>query len=168
MDNKVIDFTETTKKAPKKKKKELTDKQKKIIVYAIIVLLILSVIGLYFLSDYYNEIRKTDSERMIEYMENLGKDFYEDYYFDQLGELKKQNMIQDVTSFLANLEKDGISVSLDLVIDQQFRNREEIKKEIGKYDCDYSATKVVIYPQEPYNKKAYEVKAHVTCNNLKD
>lgn len=168
MDKKVIDFTETTKKAPKKKKKELNEKQKKILVYAIIVLLILSVIGLYFFLNYYNENKKTDSERMIEYMENLGKDFYENYYFDQIGELEKQNMIQDATSFLANLENNGISVSLDLVIEQQFRNREEIKKEIKKYDCDYSATKVVIYPQDPYTKKAYKLEAHVTCNKLKD
>ncbi len=156
------------KEKPKKEKKELTDKQKKLIVYAIIGILVIGVIVLYFASKKAQENEKTDTEKAIEYVRELGKDFYETYYYPQLAELKENEMIEDIPTFLANFTDTGISVSLNVVTQNHFRTEEAINKEIGDYKCDFDDTKVIIYPVEPYEKTSYKIAPMLSCKNLKE
>lgn len=147
-------------------KTKVTEKQKKMVIYITIFVLTIIVIGGYFLAKVYLGDRKTDSEKVIEYMEELGRDFYENYYYSQLDSLKGNLMIEDTTSFLKNFEQEGISVPLTRVIELHFRTEKAINKQIGKYKCDFSQTKFIIYPQSPYEKKSYKLEPHIMCNNL--
>lgn len=150
-----------------KKNREISlEKKKKKIIYISILILTITVICLYFLTNKYVENKKTDSENVIEYMEKLGKDFYESYYYPQLSELKENGMIEDIPSFLKNFTESGISVSLNKLIDLHFQTEDAINKKISKYKCDFSKTRFVIYPKEPYEKKAYKLEPQIVCEKL--
>lgn len=167
-EKKKVEQEEKIKKEKVRKEKKLTDRQKKLIIYAIIVILIIGVILLFFVSEKSQEKEKSDTEKAIEYVRELGKDFYEDYYYEQLSDLKENEMIEDIPTFLANFKETGISVSLNVVIQNHFRTKEAIKKEIGEYNCDFDDTKVMIYPSDPYEKTSYKIAPILNCKNLKE
>lgn len=157
---------EETQKNEKKNLERSIERKKKIILYILIILLTVIVICFYFLTSKYMENKKPDSENVIEYMEKLGKEFYESYYYPQLGELKKNDMIEDIPIFLKNFTDTGISVSLKKVIDLHFRTEESINKTLEKYKCDFSKTQFIIYPQEPYEKKSYKIEPQIVCEKI--
>ena len=112
------------------------------------------------------EGKKTDSENISEYIEKLGKEFYEDYYYQQLKNLKENHMIEDINTFLKNYETTGISVTLNQMIELHFKTEKEINRYLKKYQCDYETTGFIIYPKSPYEKKSYRLESHISCNNL--
>lgn len=150
-------------------RKIFTNKIKEMFIYigiVIIVFIIFSVV-IIFMKNGTNK-PKSESEQVIKYMTNLGKDFYETYYYPQLSKLKENNMIEgSIEEYLYNFEKTGISVSLNKVIELQFKTEEAIDKELKKFDCDYDKTKFLIYPQSPYEKKSHKITPYIVCNNLK-
>lgn len=162
---KVIDLTEETKveETPKKETKNIDKK----IIYLIIVVLIIVTIGLYFLLKKEEGKNETQSDRAINYVEKLGKDFYEDYYYEQIETIHQNDESTDIKSFLTNFEENGISVTLNKVIELHFKTKETIDKELSKYDCNYDETKFIIFPKDPYEKNSYKIEAHLSCKNLK-
>lgn len=162
--DKRIDLTEETKKEEKSvKENKINDKQKKIIIYLIIITLIIIAIGLYFLLSKEEEKNETPEDKVTSYVEKLGKDFYKEYYYEQMKTIHQD----DVKTFLNNFGETGIPVTLNLVIDLHFKTKEEIDKKLSEYDCDYEKTKFTIYPKEPYDNNTYKIEPHMSCKNIK-
>lgn len=161
--DKRIDLTEETKKEEKPvKENKINDKQKKIIIYLIIITLIIITIGLCFLLKKPEKHEKT-TDKATGYIEDLGKDFYKDYYYGQMETIHQK----DIKTFLMNFEETGIPVTLNQVIELHFKTKEEIDKELSEYDCDYEETKFTIYPKDPYDNNSYKIEPHVVCKNIK-
>jgi len=148
-----------------KKIKSFMGNKKQNICIIVFVLLLL-VLSLPFIIHSYMENKKSDLESVTEYIEKLGKKFYEDYYYLQLSELKENNMIEDSSNFLENFVINGIPVTLNQVIELHFKTEKELNKFLKKYQCDFETTGFTIYPEAPYEKKSYRLEPHVSCSNL--
>ena len=112
------------------------------------------------------ESKKTDSENISQYIEKLGKEFYENYYYPQLKDLQANHMIEDRTTFLKNFETTGIPVTLNRVIELRFKTEKEINRYLRNYQCDFKTTGFTVYPKSPYEKKSYQLEPHIVCQNL--
>jgi hypothetical protein len=110
----------------------------------------------------------------------LGVTFYEDFYWKSAGngdEAKRKE-------FLAKYEQLGIKVSLenliryyvttdkykeldidkiDATIADRVADLEKEWFEEGKYKCDGDNTKVVIYPQDPFDEGNYKLELVTAC-----
>lgn len=145
------------------------NKKKEIYIYigTIGIVFIVLAIMISFITSKTNK-PKSESEKVINYIESLGKDFYETYYYPQLSKLKENNMIEgSIEEYLHNFEKTGIPVSLNRIMELHVKTEESIDKELEKFDCNYDETKFVIYPQSPYDKNSYKITPYIVCNNLK-
>lgn len=95
-------------------------------------------------------------------LESIGKDFYENFYYEQVGSTDEER-----ANFLSKYESIGIKVNLDnLSRYDNNKNSDEISKFVNqktKKACDKTNTKVVIYPQKPYNKTSYKIETQLDC-----
>lgn len=142
------------------------NQQKKKIIYLSIIILLILIIAIYFISKELIERNKTDRERVTSYVEDLAKDFYEDYYYPQLSDMKKNQLIEDIPMFLSNFEHQGIPVSLNNLIETHYKTEEEINKVLKEYQCSFEETGFQIYPLSPYHKNSYKIDLHIVCDNL--
>lgn len=101
-------------------------------------------------------------ESLSKSLESMGKDFYENFYYEQVGSTDEER-----ADFLSKYESIGIKINLDnLSRYGDNKNADEISKFINqktKKSCDKTNTKVVIYPQKPYNKTSYKVETQLDC-----
>ena len=92
----------------------------------------------------------------------MGKDFYENFYYEQVGSTDEER-----ADFLSKYESIGIKINLDnLSRYGENKNADEISKFVNqktKKACDKTNTKVVIYPQKPYNKTSYKIETQLDC-----
>ena len=95
-------------------------------------------------------------------LESMGKDFYENFYYEQVGSTDEER-----ADFLSKYESIGIKINLDnLSRYNENKNADEISKFVNektKKACDKTNTKVVIYPQKPYNKTSYKIETQLDC-----
>ena len=100
-------------------------------------------------------------KKLVEKM-NLYKDFYENFYYEQVGSTDEER-----ADFLSKYESIGIKINLDnLSRYGENKNADEISKFVNqktKKACDKTNTKVVIYPQKPYNKTSYKIETQLDC-----
>lgn len=101
-------------------------------------------------------------EVLTNYLIEMGKDFYESYYYDAVGSSEESRK-----NFLQKYSEIGIKVSLDNLsrynsavvtdrINEFFSNNEE-------EDCNRENSKVIIYPQSPYGKTDYRIDTILKC-----
>ena len=89
-------------------------------------------------------------------MTELAKNFYENYYYDQVGsEFVKGHAENGIKIDIANLARINNSDSQAIL--------EEFKNSAGE-NCDSTKSKVTIYPKDPYGKTDYELKIDLECN----
>lgn len=140
----------------------LTDKQKKLALYIGIGLVILIVIVLTIVISNSNKKELSEKERLTNYLEKQAKDFYQNEYYQQVSELT-----DDMSVFLANFEKEGINMSINVLIENDAISDEEAKQNMKNKDtntkCDYDNTKAVIYPKSPYKKNSYDIRIQLDC-----
>ena len=140
----------------------LTEKQKKIALYVGISLLVIIVLILALVLSNFNKKKVTEQERLTNYLENKATNFYQNDYYSQVSEIT-----EDMPTFLANFQEEGISMSINVLIDNGVITEEEAKKNMKNKDndtkCDYDNTKAVIYPEEPYKKDSYKVRIQLDC-----
>lgn len=94
-------------------------------------------------------------------LESMGKDFYENFYYEQAGSTD-----EDRTDFLSKYESIGIKVNLDNLSRYNNNNSDKINEFVNqktKKACDKTNTKVIIYPQKPYNKTSYKIETQLDC-----
>ena len=159
-------YKEMSKISDTKKAENLIRNHKRKIIYITFLILIILLFSLPFIYHNYMESKKTDSENISQYIEKLGKEFYENYYYPQLKDLQANHMIEDRTTFLKNFETTGIPVTLNRVIELRFKTEKEINRYLRNYQCDFKTTGFTVYPKCPYEKKSYQLEPHIVCQNL--
>ena len=102
-----------------------------------------------------NQIKRW-KRQLNDRMGELAKNFYENYYYDQVGsEFVKGHAENGIKIDIANLARINNSDSQAIL--------EEFKNTAGE-DCDSTKSKVTIYPKDPYGKTDYELKIDLECN----
>lgn len=105
---------------------------------------------------------KNESLKLSESLKELGVDFYENFYYNQISKNDKERK-----EFLEKYKDLGIKVSLDSIARHKIDAKEEILAEFvnskTKEECDRTNTMVVIYPKEPYGKSDHVVDAILVC-----
>jgi len=94
-------------------------------------------------------------------LEQIGRNFYENYYYDQAG-----NTDSEKKAFLTSFVSAGIKVDLENLA-RASENKEEI---INKFvndktgeKCNGNNTKVIIYPKDPFGQKDYTIDVTLDC-----
>ena len=104
----------------------------------------------------------SQEEKLTESLEEMGSDFYENYYYPQIA--KSQS---DPETFVKKYENMGIKINLEnLSRYDTKKNKEKLTEFINKKtkeECDKETTRVIIYPKSPYDKKSYEMKIELVC-----
>ena len=140
----------------------LTEKQKKIALYVGIGLLVIIVLILALVLSNFNKKKVTEQERLTNYLENKATNFYQNDYYSQVSEITEV-----MPTLLANFQEEGISMSINVLIDNGVITEDEAKENMKNKDndtkCDYDNTKAVIYPEEPYKKDSYKVRIQLDC-----
>ena len=99
---------------------------------------------------------KKAEKQLNDRMTELAKNFYENYYFDQVGsEFVKGHAENGIKIDLANLARINNSDSQSVI--NEFKNKD------GEA-CNTTTSKVTIYPKDPYGKTDYELKIDLDCN----
>ena len=155
---------EKTKKEHKKLK--LNKKAKTIggIILGVILVIIAGIL-VYSLCFSDSAKEKKQIKMLTKEMEDMGKDFYEDYFYPQLE--KQENDTEKLKEILKRYESVGIKVSLDTLGRYNSKvNQERIEKFVNhksKEACDNAETYVSIFPKEEYGKKDYTLDIKITC-----
>lgn len=136
---------------------KLNNKNIMIMAGAVIGIIVIVIVLISIISNGDNSQQKQLEKRM----EELGQDFYENFYYKQLG------TTDDREDFLKKYETLGIKVNLDNLARYNKDDTEEILKEFvnKKTDkqCDKLNSKVVIYPQDPYKQTSYKIEVKLDC-----
>lgn len=99
---------------------------------------------------------------LTQYLEDLGKEFYENFYYDAVAKTDEERV-----EFVKKYGSIGIKVNLDNL---SRYSAEGVSERIEKFvndktneDCDKENTKVTIYPKEPYGKSDYSIETSLVC-----
>jgi len=105
---------------------------------------------------------KSQEKDLKSKMEEMGKDFYENFYYKQVGTTD-----EDRAAFLKKYESLGIKVNLDNLARYNTKESEEILKAFvnnkTNKECDKSNSQVIIYPENPYNQTSYKIEVKLDC-----
>jgi len=131
-------------------------KNKKILVGIIIILvLIITCLVLVF-------TRQSQEQKLTKTLKEMGKDFYENYYYDRTGKSEEERK-----QAIARFKDRGININLDnLSRYNSVVNEEKIKEFVNKKtgnECDRNNTKIFIYPVEKFDKTDYRVEVVLDC-----
>lgn len=95
-------------------------------------------------------------------LKELGVEFYEDFYYKQIGSDDKERK-----EFLEKYKDIGIKVNLDSLSRYKKDETDEILKQFvnkkTEKECDKTNSMVVIYPNDPYGQKDYKIDAILEC-----
>lgn len=147
---------ETNKEIHAESHKKRVLSKKAIIAIVIIVLAIIAVVSVMLF------IKKSNEEELNKSLEEMGKSFYENFYYEQIG-----NSSDERSALLSKFTTVGIKVDLDNLSrydDGKFKD--EISKFVNNQTnakCNTTNTKVTIYPKSPYGKTDYSVKTELDC-----
>ncbi len=92
-------------------------------------------------------------------LKEIGKDFYENFYYDIVV---NNNGVEQISKF----NSVGIKVNLDNLQRYKNENADKIKDFVNpktKEECNKEETKVIIYPQDPYGKENYTMEVQLSC-----
>lgn len=139
--------------------KKLKSKNKKILLVVGIILVIILLVVVLFLV--FNN-KENESEKLSASLKELGIEFYEEFYYKQIGQNDKERQ-----EFLEKYKDIGIKVNLDSLSRYKKEDSEKILEEFvnGKTEeaCDKTNSMVVIYPKEPYGNEDYTIDAILVC-----
>lgn len=141
------------------KKLKLNMNKKNIIMMigAIVGFVLIVVIALLLITRGGSQEKKLKSR-----MEELGKDFYENFYYKQVGSTDEEKV-----AFLKKYESIGIKVNLDNLARYNTKENSKILEEFvnnkTKKECDKNNSQIIIYPKDPYNQTSYKIEVKLDC-----
>ena len=109
----------------------------------------------------YNEPSKVAARKIDE----LGRDYYENYYYPKLVESLENNV--SIEDTLAKYSEDGFSPVLlrHLLLFDNGKDADYSRFfDSSKYNCDKNISSIKITPVAPYGKKDYKIESSLTCN----
>ena len=144
---------------PVETKKEVKCSKKKFILIGSIVagVIVLAVLIVLCITVFFNKERITTKK-----VKSMGVDYYTNYLYDVLA---KGIDKKDLEKILVRYTGRGIKINLETLEKYDSgKYADEIKNlKSGKKACDKANTKVIIYPEEPYNKADYRVEIELDC-----
>ena len=141
----------------RKKAPALPIKKIGIIVGAVVVVVAIVVVALF-------AFGKNKDEKLAATLEEMGRDWYENFYYDGFDEKKRADI-------LSRFKDIGIKVDIDNLSRYNTEvNAEKLKdfKMDEEGGCDKTETKVIIKPQDPYGKTDYTIEAKLVCGEKKE
>lgn len=143
--------------------KILQNNKKKVTIIGLITIAILIVI-IVCLTISYAIISKEKPEEEIlhQYLQEMGIDYYENYYYEQIG--NDENYRRE---FLEKFIDSGIKIDLNKLLsyNEEF-NQEKInafKDPKTSVKCNEENSYIMIYPEKPYLKENYHFDVVLTC-----
>lgn len=94
-------------------------------------------------------------------LENAGKNFYENFYYNQVGSNESEKK-----DFLSRYATIGIKIDLENLARTSENQDELLSKFVNKktgQECNKANTKVTIYPKDPYGQKDYTIESTIDC-----
>ena len=131
------------------------------IIIGTIVVIAIVVVGSLFATDVIGDKNKKLQKKLETKLEELGRDFYESYYYDEHG---KDD--QSKKEFAKKYANQGVIINLDNIVKTNYSKKQDVLNEFKNSSgqaCDYKKTKVAIYPKEPYGVKDYDIKVTLEC-----
>ena len=141
----------------RKKAPALPIKKIAIIAGAVVAVVAIVVVALFVFG-------KSKDEKLAATLEEMGRDWYENFYYDGFDEKKRADI-------LSRFKDIGIKVDIDNLSRYNTEvNAEKLKDfKMNEEDgCDKTETKVIIKPQDPYGKTDYTIEAKLVCGNKED
>ena len=128
--------------------------KKRYIIICAVVLVLVIVLCIFVFGDS-TKRKKVELENELK---SLGKDFYENFYYDLVV---NSNGVESIKKY----ETTGIKVDLDNLSRQNNENKEKVKDFVNdkNEECSKTNTKVIIYPKDPYGKTNYELQIQLDC-----
>ena len=149
----------TEEKEEKKEETKTTNKNNSVICIVIGAVLVVALI----VAACFMFIKKGGQEASLsKSLESMGKDFYENFYYTQVGSTDEER-----ANFLSKYETIGIKINLDnLSRYDNNKNSDKINKFVNNKTnkaCDRTNTRVIVYPQKPYNQTSYKIETQLDC-----
>ena len=143
----------------KKEETKTTNKNNSVICIVIGAVLVVALI----VAACFMFIKKGGQEASLsKSLESMGKDFYENFYYTQVGSTDEER-----ANFLSKYETIGIKINLDnLSRYDNNKNSDKINKFVNNKTnkaCDRTNTRVIVYPQNPYNQTSYKIETQLDC-----
>lgn len=141
-----------------KKVKEFIKDKKKIVIPCLVILILVLVaviIGIVIAK----ATPKSNEKELNKTLEKIGRDFYENYWYDSLREEEKEVLERlSITGFHVNLDNLGrYNNKLNEETIKSFVNSETEEA------CNPEKTKIIIYPNAPYSKTDYTIETVLDC-----
>src|SRR5574344_1442722 len=134
---------------------KLFSNKRNVIILAVLIVAIVFICVIFNKnSNSSSNVIKKQKEELSGYLEQMGKDFYENFYYDQIGDDSTR------ATFLSKFTTIGIKVNLDnlsRISDDNASLAEKFVNSSTGEACDKDDTKVYIYPTEPYGKTNYTI-----------
>lgn len=130
-------------------------KTKKTLVIAIVCILVIVVALIIILVSSGSKDKAksaSEEERLTQYLEEIGRDFYETKYQPQMTE-----------DFLSGYTDLGIKIKLSSLSRLYAETNKEEIESFTKAKCDEESTRVIIYPKAPYGAEDYTIEVELTC-----
>ena len=139
--------------------KDFFSNKRNIVICCIVLgVVVLVAIGLLIYNVFFGSEKNVQKNLEIE-LKEMGKDFYENFYYDLVV---KDHGKDQISKF-----KDvGIKVDLNNLGRYKSENDERVKKFVNpknNEECSKEDTKVVIYPEDPFEKNNYRMETILSC-----
>lgn len=111
--------------------------------------------------DFKNVKNKKNENNLSQQLEEMGKNYYENYYYDQLG-----TTMEEIKESIKQYENSGVKIDLyNLVnfMDEYKDKMEEFVNSETDEKCDENNTMIIIYPENPYGKEDYRTEVVLDC-----
>lgn len=144
---------------PRERKKAVKMSIKKIAIIAgavagVVMIVVLALFAL----------GKNNDEKLAASLEEMGRDWYENFYYDGFDEKKRADI-------LSRFKDIGIKVDIDNLSRYNTEANAETLKDFKMDEeggCDKTETKVIIKPQDPYGKTDYAIETKLVCGDNKE
>lgn len=153
-----IEESEPEEHEPRERKKAVALPIKKIAIIAGAVVGVVIIVVVALLA-----FGKNNDEKLSATLEEMGRDWYENFYYDGFDEKKRADI-------LSRFKDIGIKVDIDNLSRYNTEvNAEKLKdfKMDEEDGCDKTETKVIIKPQDPYGKTDYTIETKLVCGDKK-
>lgn len=141
-------------------KELMKDKKKLFIIIGGVVVVILVVLLVVFALGHKSSNTESAQEKYERYLKEMGKDFWENYFYDTIKEDERNDILNKFQSI-------GIKANLDSL---GRYNSESFKDKIAEFvnpktneACDPEGTKVIIYPKGNLGKYDYDLEVEIDC-----
>lgn len=139
--------------------KDFFANKKNVIICCIVLgVIVLAAIGFLVYNIFFGSEKNAQKNLEAE-LKEMGKDFYENFYYDLVV---KDHGKEQISKF-----KDvGIKIDLNNLGRYKSENEEKVSKFVNPKDnkeCKKEDTKVVIYPEDPFEKNNYRIETILSC-----